>query len=90
MPFHGLYFVDPPRGLGAKAPYAAVDIHTRSYTDFTKKLSKGYCKGLWAPKEEKHAGGCQNYDPFLGTLNIRCRIEIGIQNGTIILTTTHV
>ena len=19
-------------------------------------------------------GGCQNYDPFLGTLNIRCRI----------------
>ena len=34
-------------------------------------------------------GGCQNYDPFLGTLNIRCRILIGLQNGTIILTTTH-
>ena len=28
--------------------------------------------------------GCQNYDPFLGTLNIRCRIRIGIQEGTII------
>ena len=28
--------------------------------------------------------------PFLGTLNIRCRIIIGIQNGTIMLTTTHV
>ena len=27
--------------------------------------------------------------PFLGTLNIRCRIIIGIQKGTIILTTTH-
>ena len=27
--------------------------------------------------------------PFLGTLNIRCRIIIGTQNGTIILTTTH-
>ena len=35
-------------------------------------------------------GGCQNYGPFLGTLNIRCRIIIGTQKGTIILTTTHV
>ena len=34
-------------------------------------------------------GGCQNYGPFLGTLNIRCRIIIGTQKGTIILTTTH-
>ena len=34
-------------------------------------------------------GGCQNYGPFLGTLNIRCRIMIGTQKGTIILTTTH-
>ena len=34
--------------------------------------------------------GCQNYDPFLGTLNIRCRIIIGIQKGTIIVTTTHI
>ena len=23
-------------------------------------------------------GGCQNYGPFLGTINIRCRIVIGI------------
>ena len=35
-------------------------------------------------------GGCQNYVPFLGTLNIRCRIIIGIQKGTIILTTPHI
>ena len=34
-------------------------------------------------------GSCENYDPFLGTLNIWCRIIIGIQKGTIILTTTH-
>ena len=33
--------------------------------------------------------GCQNYGPFLGTLNIRGRIIIGIQKGTIILITTH-
>ena len=35
-------------------------------------------------------GGCQNYGSFLGTLNIRCRIIIGTQKGTIILTTTHI
>ena len=35
----------------------------------------------------KHMGGCQNYDPFLGTLNIRYRSRIGIQRGTINLTT---
>ena len=34
-------------------------------------------------------GGCQNYGPFLGTLNIRGRIIIRTQKGTIILTTTH-
>ena len=32
-------------------------------------------------------GGCQNYGPLLGTLVIRCRIIIGTQKGTIILTT---
>ena len=35
-------------------------------------------------------GGCQNYDPFLGALNTRCRIIIGTQKGTIILTTTYI
>ena len=35
-------------------------------------------------------GGCQNYDPFLGTLNNRCRNIIRTQKGTIILTTTHI
>ena len=29
------------------------------------------------PKARK--AGCQNYGPFCGTLNIRCRIRIGIQ-----------
>ena len=38
----------------------------------------------------RYLGGCQNYGPFLGTLNIRCRIIIGTQKGTIILTTTHI
>ena len=35
-------------------------------------------------------GGCQNYGPFLGTLNIRCRIILRTQKGTVILTTTHI
>ena len=39
---------------------------------------------------ERDAGVCQNYGPFLGTLNITGRIIIGIQEGTIILTTTHI
>ena len=33
-----------------------------------------------------YMGGCQNYGPFLGTLDIRCRI----QKGTVILTTAHI
>ena len=36
-----------------------------------------------------YMGGCQNHGPVLGTLNTRCRIIVGIQKGTIILTTTH-
>ena len=34
-------------------------------------------------------GGCQNCGPFLGTLNIRCRMIIRTQKGTLFLTTTH-
>ena len=34
-------------------------------------------------------GSCQNYGPFLRTLNNRCRTIIGTHKGTIILTTTH-
>ena len=36
-----------------------------------------------------HKGGCQNYDPFLGALNLSCRIMVGIQKRTIILATTR-
>ena len=38
----------------------------------------------------KYVGGCQSYGPFWGTLNIRCRIIIGIQKVTIIFTIAHV
>ena len=36
-----------------------------------------------------YMGGCQNYGPFLGPLNNRCRTIIGTQKRTIILTATH-
>ena len=39
---------------------------------------------------EIYMGGCQNAGPFLGALNIRCRITMGTQKGIIILTTTHI
>ena len=37
----------------------------------------------------RHMGSCQNYAPFWGTLNIRCRIIIRTQKETLILTTPH-
>ena len=46
-------------------------------------------RGVQAPYIP-YMGGCQNYGPFLGALNIRCRIITGIQKGTIILTSTHI
>ena len=45
--------------------------------------------GEAGPNPQSELGGCQNCGPFSGTLNIRCRIIIGIQEGTIILTTTQ-
>ena len=45
---------------------------------------------VWCTILVLYMGGCQNCGPFLGTLNIRCRIIIGAQKGTIILTTTHI
>ena len=46
---------------------------------------------LWKKRQHQRLmGGCQSYGPFLGTLNIGCRIIIGIHKKTIILTTTIV
>ena len=52
--------------------------HARRFHSWTKQnqISTGYFPKL------------QNYGPFLGTLNIRCRTILGTQKGTIILTTT--
>ena len=42
------------------------------------------------PYSSPYMGGCQNYGPFWGTLNIRCRTILGTQKGTIILTIPHI
>ena len=73
--------------------------HVQETFRFRGRWSKG-CKGAQHPLLEDcfkrvyglglHMGGCQDYGPFLGTLNIRGRIIIGNQKGTIILTTTHI
>ena len=55
-----------------------------------RKISKGFtsprscaatanCAASCESREDM--GGCQNYGPFLGTLNIRGRIIIGTQKG---------
>ena len=49
--------------------------------------SRQVCVPGW--KRFRILGGCQNFGPFLCTLNDRCCIIIGTQKGTIILTTTH-
>ena len=47
-------------------------------------------QGAFRIYEGFYMGSCQNYGPFWGTLNNRCRIIIGTQKGTLILTTTHI
>ena len=48
-------------------------------------------EGLGRVGEAFTFSSCQNYGPFFGypTVNIRCRIIIRTQTGTIILTTTQ-
>ena len=71
---------------------------------FPRKLAMVCAKGTLDSSEEgsfcevildnaqiyTYMGVCQNCDPILGTLNIRCRSIIGMQKGTIILTATHI
>ena len=54
-----------------------------------KKHKAQTTAGLSSFRFRDDMSGCQKYGSFLGTLNIRCRSIIGIQKGTIILTTTH-
>ena len=58
-----------------------VDAFTHRYSACIARAAK---KGL---RSQQLLGGCQNYGPFLGTLNIRGRIIMGTQKRTIILTT---
>ena len=59
--------------------------------NLSPKSSKHQTLPVGSGELSKHVHGLlsKKYGSFLGTLNIRCRIIIGIQKGTIILTTTH-
>ena len=77
---------NPLNPLNPKSFSTQCQIDTKGALRRRPKVSEPpHTWGLWV----KDMGGCQNYGPFLGTLNIRCRIIIGTQKGTIILTTTH-
>ena len=71
----------PPRflGLGSKA-----------LAPFVSSYKLARAEGIQSHRSFCPSGGCQNYGPFLSTLNIRFRIIVGIQKGTITLTTTQV
>ena len=56
----------------------------RSMAELVRRELRHSSRTAW-----QNMGGCHNCGPFLGTLNIRCRIIIGTQKGTIILTTAH-
>ena len=58
--------------------------HTLTYS------SNPMSKTMSSRRTKENMDGCQNYGPFLGTLNNRCCIIIGTPKGTIILTTTHI
>ena len=84
------------------SPYTPYSIYLRGTIGFKNGNVQMDCRGdlsqiTWRMSlsrersgKEFQVSGCQNYGPFLGTLNIRCRIIIGTQKGTIILTTTQV
>ena len=68
------------RGLGS---YVAESVRVRKHRGRPKpKLSQQH--------RIIHMGGYKNYGPLWGPLNTRCRIILRTQEGSIILTTTHV
>ena len=66
-----------------------MSVYSHGFGLYCFDLRLGHPASLCACHEVE-VNACQNCGPFLGTLNIRCRIIIGIQKGTIILTTTQV
>ena len=84
------------KGLGSKACIKRNLFKTLAPYHPQSPLSNSQNYSLPTHLSEKQAhiyiyiymGGCQNYGPFWGTLNIRCRSIIGTQKGTTILTST--
>ena len=82
------------KGLGFRPSLRSIAIRSADATApsrlvLLKKL-RGLASGCRSWSLGYYMGGCQNDGPFLGTPKIRCRMIIGTQKGTIILTTTHI
>ena len=76
------------RGITSGALSTLLHVVPKSHEAPSGEAARQGCGDLGHGVLQHQVGGCQNYGPFLDTLNIRCRIIIGIQKGTIILTTT--
>ena len=77
------------RVLAEPPPQAIPFCHLSKTTERDRTRSGPWHRVIQGVSAKAHMVGCQDYGPFLGTLNVRCRIIIGIQKETIILTTTH-
>ena len=67
-----------PSTLREASSYSSTDLsHTLSQNLYGPTHSAAL-KTISHTSRHTHMGGCQNYGPFLGTLNIRCRIILGI------------
>ena len=94
----GLHASFPKLGVPLWGPYKKDEYNFGHYIGFSlfQETATSRCTSMVCGRETKPVSGvatwgdCQNYGPFLGTLNMRCRIAIGTQKGTIILTTTHI
>ena len=79
------------QGSEAREPFGdkafAVEVKFRVLTIYQSSQASWEGKNHVLPAG---MGCCQNYDPFLGTLKIRCRTIIGTQKGTIILTSSYI
>ena len=71
--------------------YSAMADQQECHTSTAAPRSFNACASPEAARRHQtsNMGDYQNHGPLLGSLNTRCRIILGTQKGTIILTTTH-
>ena len=72
------------KGLGSTAWVLGLDVWVSLQDDLDRNV-QDHLGSHWHSAQSglggsrDNLGGCQNYGPFLGSLNIRCRIIIGFK-----------